>query len=197
MCIILTDVMITLFPANGFDLLNLVKILFGYKRLMGNNLTQNILVLLHKSIFVIFAGNFLCPSLSPCHAPRINRIAKHSLDVVRTPLSIAGADGILCRWASITVLIEIARNCRVAHVAVQEHIKNQLHDSLFFQDGLQFPFTLVIALYQTIPIGCKAAVPAAGLCFFLAPQKALCNDVLTFQLSYRTENGNHHFSHRG
>ncbi len=38
---------------------------------MGNNLTQNILILLHKSIFVIFAGNFLCPSLSPYHAPRM------------------------------------------------------------------------------------------------------------------------------
>ena len=196
MRVILTYVVITLFPTNGFDLLHLVKILFGNKRLMGNNLTQNILVLLHKPILVIFAGNFLCAALAPCHAPGIDWITEHSLNVVRTPLSIAGADGILCRWASITVSIEIARNCCVAHISVQEHIKNQLHDSLFFRDGLQFPFTLVIALYQTIPIGCKAAVPATGLCFFLAPQKALCNDVLTFQLSYRTENGNHHFSHR-
>ena len=164
---------------------------------MRNNFAQNIFVLFYQSIFVVAAGHFFRPSLAPCHAPRINRIAKHSLDVVGTPLSIAGTDGILCRWASITVSIEIARNCRVAHVAVQEHIKDQLHDSLFFRDGLQFPFTLVIALYQAIPIGCKAAVPAAGFCFFLAPQKALCNDVLAFQLSYRAKNGNHHLSHRG
>ena len=46
MRVILTNVVITLFPSNGFDLLHLVKILFGNKRLMGNNLTQNILILL-------------------------------------------------------------------------------------------------------------------------------------------------------
>ena len=58
MRVILTNAVITLFPTNGFDLLHLVKILFGNKCLMGNNLTQNILVLLHKSILVIFAGYF-------------------------------------------------------------------------------------------------------------------------------------------
>lgn len=46
MRVILTYVVVTLFPTNGFDLLHLVKILFGNKCLMGNNLTQNILVLL-------------------------------------------------------------------------------------------------------------------------------------------------------
>ena len=118
MCVILTDVVIALFPTDGFDLLHSVKILFRNKRLMGNNLTQNILVLFHKPILIIFAGNFLCASFAPCHAPCINRIAKHSLDVVRTPLAIAGADCILCRWASITVSIEITRNCCVSHIAV-------------------------------------------------------------------------------
>ena len=108
MRVILTNVVITLFPTNGFDLLNLVKIFFGNKFFVRNNFAQNIFVLFYQSIFVVAAGHFFRPSLAPCYAPGIDWITEHSLNVVRTPLSIAGADGILCRWASITVSIEIA-----------------------------------------------------------------------------------------
>ena len=144
--------------------------------------------LLHNVHFVSSAEFLFNLAATKCNLTAVNGIVQNTSNKYSRKL---WNSSILTELFHIAMGVQIPGNTCYTIVGMDKAVKNNTDNFHFIVCNRK------LAIFQPIAIGCKAAVPAAGFCFFLAPQKALCNDVLALQLSYRTENGNHHLSHRG
>ena len=146
---------------------------------------QQVVVLLHQLILVPCATNFFRLAAAIGDFPAVHRIFQNQADQMCVKQGILP---ILPGNFTDTMVLQIFCNSVCANIRMHILVINDADRLRFFLVDHQFP------VYQLIPIGSKAAIPATLPCLLDAALHGLDTDIFAFNFCYSRQDRDHQFA---